>query len=220
MSGRDQKRKTCHFHKLIFSIGSLVRSLRSRGCRRAQGPRQREDALSRLLRGYGHAVVPRSASLRDARPVGFIQARRGGGRLRFPPPWFSPGSPIPGPAPVGLRPRLRPRAASGRRPLFMRIIGRGENPSPFGRLSSLTGGNRTAASFPQRAGVNAPSYRKLQNRLSKPWCGRRAGRGRFRGRRGPVRGRRGSRDPAFPGSGCGSGRKTSRWRRRTSRSAP
>ena len=29
----------------------------------------------------------------------------------------------------------------------MRIIGRGENPSPFGRLRSLTGGNRTAAIF-------------------------------------------------------------------------
>ena len=34
-----------------------------------------------------------------------------------------------------------------RHPLFMRIIGRGENPSPFGRLRSLAGGNRTAAIF-------------------------------------------------------------------------
>ena len=60
--------------------------------RRAQGPRQREDALSRSLRGFGRAVVPRAASLRDARPVAFC-ARRGGAGLRFPPPGFSPRRP-------------------------------------------------------------------------------------------------------------------------------
>ena len=34
-----------------------------------------------------------------------------------------------------------------RRPFRVRIIGRGANPSPFGRLRSLAGGNRTAAIF-------------------------------------------------------------------------
>lgn len=34
-----------------------------------------------------------------------------------------------------------------RRPFRVRIIGRGGTPSPFGRLRSLTGGNRTAAIF-------------------------------------------------------------------------
>ena len=38
-----------HFHNMIFPVWALVRSLRSRGYRRAQGPRQREDALSRSL---------------------------------------------------------------------------------------------------------------------------------------------------------------------------
>ena len=61
--------------------------------RRAQGPRQREDALSRSLRGCGRAVVPRAASLRDARPVGF---RRGGeaGGCGFPRLGFPPGAPL------------------------------------------------------------------------------------------------------------------------------
>ena len=64
----------------------------------------------------------------SGRPVAFC-ARRGGGRLRFPPPWFSPGAPIP----------RRPLPSADHRP--------GGKPIPVHSLRSFTGGNRTAAIF-------------------------------------------------------------------------
>ena len=97
---------------------------------RAQAPRQRETALSRHLRGCGRAVVPRAASLRDARPAGFLKARRGSGGLRFPPPGFSPRRPPFGGAPF---------PSADHRP--------GGKPILVHSLHSFTGGNRTAAIF-------------------------------------------------------------------------
>ena len=62
---------------------------------RAQGPRQREDALSRSLRGCGRAVVAAPAAR-----CGFW--RGGGAGPRFPPPGFSPRRPpFPGLRPLG-----------------------------------------------------------------------------------------------------------------------
>lgn len=63
----------------------------------------------------------------------------------IPPPWFSPGALIPGPAPIGLRPRLRPRAASGRRPLPSADHRPGGKPIPVRSLALSHWGNRTAA---------------------------------------------------------------------------
>ena len=52
---------------------------------------------------------------------------------------FPPPLPFPGPSPVGLRPRLRPRAASGRRPLLYADHRPGANPSPFTRCARSLG---------------------------------------------------------------------------------
>jgi len=66
------------------------------GYRRAQGPRQREDALSRSLRSYGRAVVaapPDHAAYGGCRECGFWRGGEAGG-CGFPRLGFPPGAPL------------------------------------------------------------------------------------------------------------------------------
>ena len=79
--------------------------------------------------------------------------RRGGeaGGCGFPRLGFPPGAPL-----------------SEAPPFRVRIIGRGENPSPFGRLRSLTGGNRTAAIFVYGAAALPPSPRLRRTQSGPP----------------------------------------------------
>lgn len=116
-------------HDVSRSYAPLA-ALAGDGARPGAAPPRLRSA-SRLLRGCGRAVVPRApdhAAYGGCRECGLFLARRGGGGLRFPPPGFSPRRPLFGGAPFSAR-----------------IIGRGANPSPFGRWRSLAGGNRTAA---------------------------------------------------------------------------
>ena len=118
----------------ILQAGLSLRSLRSRGMGRAQEPRQRGGRVVTSPAGLRARRCGRSSRPRRLRRVSgvrvFIQARRGGGGLRFPPPWFSPRRPPFGGAPF---------PSADHRP--------GGKPIPVHSLRSFTGGNRTAAIF-------------------------------------------------------------------------
>ena len=126
-------------------------ALRSARCARGGrgAPRRRAPAVagSRHLLGCGRAVVaapPDHAACGGCRECGNLFAQRGGGGLRFPPPWFSPRRPLFGGAPFlcgsSAGGQTHPRSVAGapslgataRRPFSLRA------PPPFGspRLKS------------------------------------------------------------------------------------
>ena len=99
------------------------RLLRSR---EVGAPRSHASAGTRRHVSCGAAGAPLCRSRCAVR----VWARRGGGRLRFPPPWFSPRRPPFGGAPF---------PSADHRP--------GGKPILVHSLHSFTGGNRTAAIF-------------------------------------------------------------------------
>ena len=149
---------------MIFFAESLIRSLRSRG---VGAPRDHANARTRChvpCGAGGRAVVPRIA----AQPVVFKRGGKAGG-CGFPRLGFPPASPFPGPSPVGLRPRLRPRAASGRCPFRVRIIGRGKtHPRSLACARSLGATARRPFSFVVAAALRVPPPENPRRSLNTP----------------------------------------------------